>query len=105
MLTMRTGFAVFTRGSMTWKVSKVLTRNSSIARGIGDAERGKSDQQSDAEQPRIAEPPLEPPSQYPQSLHAGLGITLERIDHAGSFGTPSALAVRGYGNRRHAGLR
>ena len=71
MLTMRTGLAVFTRGSMTWKVSNVLTRNSSIGARIGDAERGKSDQQSDAQQPRIAEPALEPSSQYPQSLHAG----------------------------------
>ena len=31
-------------------------------RGIGDAQHGKSDQQSDAEQPRIAELSLEPPS-------------------------------------------
>ena len=39
-------------------------------RGIGDAQRREADQQRQAHQPRIAELPREPASQYPQSLHA-----------------------------------
>ena len=38
-------------------------------RRIGDAQRGKPDQQRKAQQPGIPDAPLEPPSQYPQSFH------------------------------------
>ena len=36
---------------------------------IGDAKRGKPDQQRKAQQPGIADAPREPSSQYPQSFH------------------------------------
>ena len=36
---------------------------------IGDAKRGKPDQQRKAQQPGVADAPREPPSQYPQSFH------------------------------------
>ena len=36
---------------------------------IGDAKRREPDQEREADQPGIAEPPLEPPPQYPQSFH------------------------------------
>src|SRR5438309_2234963 len=37
---------------------------------IGDAQHGEADQERKAHQPRVAELPREPPSQYPQALHA-----------------------------------
>ena len=39
-------------------------------RGVGDAQRREADQERQAHQPRIPDPPLEPPSQCPQPLHA-----------------------------------
>ena len=48
MSTMVTGLAVFTRGSMRWKVSKVLTRSSSI--GAGSAMRSAANPISSARQ-------------------------------------------------------
>ncbi len=47
---------------------------------IGDAQCGKPDQQRKAQQPGIPDAPLEPPSQYPQSLHA---VWISRIDGSG----------------------
>ena len=37
---------------------------------IGDAQHREADQERKAHQPRVAELPREPPSQYPQALHA-----------------------------------
>ena len=47
---------------------------------IGDAKGCEPDQQRKAQQPGIADAPLEPPSQYPQSLHA---VWISRIDGSG----------------------
>ena len=59
--TMVTGRMVFTRGSMSWKASKVLTRSSSTGAGSQTRSGGETDQQREADQPGEAEPPLEPP--------------------------------------------
>ena len=76
--TMVTGLAVFLRGSMRWKASKVLTRISSTGAGIGDAQRGESDQEREAQQPGIADAPIEPSWQCPQSLHKHLIVPTDR---------------------------
>ena len=67
--TMVTGLLVFSRGSMRWKTSKVLTRISSTGAGSATRKGGKPDQQRKAQQPGIADAPREPSSQYPQSFH------------------------------------
>src|SRR6266513_1926030 len=48
-----------------------LMISASLERGrIGEAQHGEADQERKAHQPRVAELPREPPSQYPQALHA-----------------------------------
>ena len=60
-------------------------------RRIGDAQRGEPDQQRKAQQPGIAEAPLEPPSQYPQSFHA---VWISRIDGSGMLDSRERLLYR-----------
>ena len=66
---MVTGLAVFLRGIDALEGIEGPDANFLDRSRIGDAQRGKPDQQREAQQPGIADAPLEPPSQYPQSLH------------------------------------